>query len=308
MKAIVVEKFGNVNNLVIRELKMPKIANGEILIKVKAFGLNPVDYKTRQGGGVASKMQNPIILGWDIAGIVEEVSVNSKFKIGDRVFGMLNFPGQGNAYAEYVKASAEHLALIPNNISFEIASASPLASLTAYQTLVKYANIKKNNKVLIHAGAGGVGHIAIQIAKSVGAYVISTASNRNEKFLKELGVDEFIDYTSTNFQDKVSNIDIVLDCVGGNVGLNSLQTLKQGGVMISIPSPFNSELINKRKDIDTPWILVQSNGDDMRKISELLKTETIKIHIQKTYKMAEIKDAHNQLETRKTRGKLVVII
>lgn len=308
MKAIITEKFGDVNDLEIKEIKIPKISNGEILIKVKAFGLNPVDYKTRQGGGIASKMKNPIILGWDIAGIVEEVSVNSKFKIGDRVFGMLNFPGQGNAYAEYVKALPKHLALIPNNISFEIASASPLASLTAYQTLVKYANIKKSDKVLIHAGAGGVGHIAIQIAKSVGAYVISTASKKNEDFLKELGVDEFIDYTSSNFQDMISNIDIVLDCVGGNVSLNSLQTLKQGGIMISIPSPFNPELNNRRKDIDTPWLLVQSNGDDMDKISELLKNEKIKVYIQKVYKMNEIKDAHNQLETRKTRGKLIVKI
>lgn len=308
MKAIVIEKFGGVNSLEIKELKIPEIANGEILIKVKAFGLNPVDYKTRQGGGVASKMQNPIILGWDIAGIVEEVSANSKFNIGDRVFGMLNFPGQGNAYAEYVKALPEHLTLIPANISFETASASPLASLTAYQTLVKYAKIKKGDRVLIHAGAGGVGHIAIQIAKNVGAYVISTASMKNEDFLKELGVDEFIDYTSSNFQDMVSNVDIVLDCVGGKVGLNSLQTLKQSGKMISIPSPFNPELNSKRKDIDTPWILVQSNGDDMKKISELLETEKIKIHIQKIYKMNEIKDAHNQLETRKTRGKLIVKI
>ncbi|HIP35983.1 MAG TPA: NADP-dependent oxidoreductase [Crocinitomix sp.] len=308
MKAIVVEKFGNVNGLVLKEVKNPIISNGEILIKVKAFGLNPVDYKTRQGGGIASKMQNPIILGWEIAGIVEEVSTNSKFKVGDRVFGMINFPGQGNAYAEYVKAMPEHLAIIPENISFEIASSAPLASLTAYQTLVKYAKIKKNDKVLIHAGAGGVGHIAIQIAKNIGAYVISTASKRNEKFLKELGVDEFIDYTSSKFQDIVSNVDIVLDCVGGDVGLNSLQTLRQGGIMISIPSPFNPELNNKRKDIDTPWILVQSNGDDMNKISELLKDEKIKVHIQKTYKMNEIKDAHNQLETRKTRGKLIVKI
>jgi len=308
MKAIVVEKFGNVNGLVLKEVKNPIISNGEILIKVKAFGLNPVDYKTRQGGGIASKMQNPIILGWDIAGIVEEVSTNSKFKVGDRVFGMINFPGQGNAYAEYVKAIPEHLAIIPENISFEIASSAPLASLTAYQTLVKYAKIKKNDKVLIHAGAGGVGHIAIQIAKNIGAYVISSASKRNEKFLKELGVDEFIDYTSSKFQDIVSNVDIVLDCVGGDVGLNSLETLRQGGIMISIPSPFNPELNNKRKDIDTPWILVQSNGDDMNKISKLLKDEKIKVHIQKTYKMNEIKDAHNQLETRKTRGKLIVKI
>lgn len=306
MKAIIIEKFGDVNSLELKELKIPKIADGEILIKVKAFGLNPVDYKTRQGGGIASKMQNPIILGWDISGTVEEVSTNSKFKIGDKVFGMLNFPGQGNAYAEYVKALPEHLALIPDNINYEIAAAAPLASLTAYQTLVKYAKINKNDKVLIHAGAGGVGHIAIQIAKNVGAYVISTASKRNENFLKNLGVDEFIDYTTSNFQDMISNIDIVLDCVGGDVGLKSLQILKQGGIMISIPSPFNPELNKIREDIDTPWILVQSNGDDMKQISELLKTKAIKIHIQKTYEINEIKDAHNQMETRKTRGKLVV--
>jgi len=308
MKAIIVEKFGNVDGLSVKQIEKPTITNGEILIKVKAFGLNPVDYKTRQGGGIASKMQNPIILGWDIAGIVEEVTTNSKFKIGDRVFGMVNFPGQGNAYAEYVKAIPEHLSLIPDNISYEIASAVPLASLTAYQTLIKYAKIRKNDKVIIHAGAGGVGHIAIQIAKNVGAYVISTASKRNENFLKELGVDEFIDYTASNFENIVSNVDIVLDCVGGDVGLKSLQTLRQGGIMISIPSPFNLDLNNMRKDIDTPWILVQSNGDDMEKISELLKDETLKIHIQKVYEMNEIKDAHNQLETRKTRGKLIVKI
>src|SRR5690606_9487574 len=185
---------------------------------------------TRKGGALLAKLQEQehVILGWDISGEVQAVGEDvSSFKPGDEVFGMVNFPGSGKAYAEYVAAPIEHLALKPRNISHEEAAAATLAALTVWQVLVHEAKLSSGQQVLIHAAAGGVGHFAVQIAKHLGAKVYGTASASNEDFLKEMGVDFPVDYKAVDFENEIKQVDVVLDPLGGETTAKSLQTLKK---------------------------------------------------------------------------------
>ena len=253
-----------------------------------------------------------MILGWDISGTVVEVGPNVKdFKRKDDVFGMVNFAGQGKAYAEYVAAPANQLAIKPENISHEQAAGATLAALTAWQALLTNGKIKKGDKVLIHAAAGGVGHYAVQIAKYFGAYVVGTASAANRDFIMQLGADEFIDYTSEKFEDKVNDADVVLECIPGNDHLlRSVKAAKKGGRVISIKSSPEKDTENliKEKEIYFQRILVRSNGEDMNQIAKLLKEGKIHSLISHRYDFKELPKAHQQIETGKTRGKIVVVL
>src|SRR6218665_3365142 len=240
MKVFVLTTPGGVENLQLQELDKPALQSGEVLVQVKALSINPVDVKTRQGKGAYGRIkdQSPLILGWDISGIVTE-SRSDLFKTGDEVFGMVNFPGHGKAYAEYVISPADQLALKPANISHEEAAAATLAALTAYQGLVHKANLQAGQRVLVHAAAGGVGHFVVQIAKHLGAYVIGTSSAANKDFVLSLGADEHIDYKAVPFETAVADIDFVLDSMGGDYIDRSLLVTKKGGTIISIPSGLN---------------------------------------------------------------------
>ena len=189
MKALVLENAGGVENLIAKEIEKPIAKGNEVLVEVKAISVNPVDYKVRTYEEALSMIcgaERPVILGWDIAGVVVTLGDNvTKLEVGDTVFGMVKFPGVGNAYAEFVASPEDHLAKMPSNVSFEEAAATTLAALTALQVLETRVN--KDDRVLIHAGSGGVGHFAIQIAKALGAYVITTSSAKNKDFVKSLG-------------------------------------------------------------------------------------------------------------------------
>lgn len=307
MKAIELTNFGGVENLQLIKKEKPTLNNGEVLVKVKNIGLNPVDYKTRQGGGIASRFELPGILGWDISGEIEvENDNNPKFKKGDAVFGMVNFPGVGNAYAEYVAVPENQLALKPSNLSFEEAAALTLAPLTAYQALVKEAKVKKGDRVLVQAAAGGVGHLAVQILKNVGAHIIGTASGKNEQFVKDLGVDEFIDYTKEDFTKLVSDVDVVFDGVGEKVGEESIKVLKQGGIMISIPSGVKPDWKALRPDVNAIQFLVVSNGEDMEALAKMTTEGNLTVTVSDVLPFEKVGEAHLQLETRKTQGKIVL--
>lgn len=311
MKAIVLKEPGSVNNLVVRELPLPEIRNNEVLIAVKAISINPVDVKTRNGNGVFKNSefsnQSPTILGWDISGTVTD-SKSDAFKAGDEVFGMINFPGAGRAYAEYVTAPADHLTHKPAHASHQEAAAATLAALTALQVLIQQAQIKKGDRVLIHAGSGGVGHYAIQIAKYLGAYVITTSSAANKGFILSLGADEHIDYTTQKLQETTHNIDFVLDTLGVNSILNSLEVIKNGGKIISIVSQFNDEIKKKAKirNISGGFYLVHSNGKDMKLIADLMKSGDLNSHVSKNYLFEEMSAAYSQIETGRTVGKVVI--
>lgn len=311
MKAIVLEKTGPVENLQMQEIQKPTIRQGEVLVKVVAISINPVDYKTRQGSGIYKYgdvgKTAKLIIGWDISGVVE-ASQSDDFKKGDEVFGMVNFPGVGAAYAEYVAAPAAHLALKPAAISHDEAAAATLAALTALQTLVKTASVKQNDRVLILAASGGVGHYAVQIAKSAGAYVIGTSSAANRDFVLGLGADEHIDYHATTLTAATKDIDIVLDTVGGENILKALDVVKHGGRIISIVTRFTDEInaAIKAKQVEGGFMLVQSDGNDMKTIASMLASGTLKSHISSRFAFEDMGAAHLQQESGRTVGKIVV--
>ena len=312
MKAILLNGFGGVEHLVISEIPEPVMSDTEVIVMTKAIGINPVDIKTRKGKGMAAAFKDfdPVILGWDISGMITQTGKKvTAFKPGDEVFGMINFPGHGRAYAEYVAAPEHHLAPKPANISHEEAAAASLAAMTAWQVLKYKAGIKKGDKVLIHSAAGGVGHYAVQMAKYLGAWVAGTASGKNKDFVLELGADRHIDYENQKFEDVLHDLDFVVDTIGGVNTDRSFGILRPGGTIICIPSGTSEDITEKaaERGLNGYHFRVQSDGENMKEIAFLLEKGIVKSFISKTYSFDGIQAAHLQMETGKTRGKLVVI-
>jgi len=308
MKAIILENAGRTENLKLTEIEKPAIKQGEVLVEVKSISINPIDIKTRSGKGAFQKLkdENPLILGWDISGIVVETN-SSKFKMNDEVFGMINFPGHGKAYAQFATASENHIALKPKNINFEETAATSLAALTALQAIEK-AELKEGQNVLIHAASGGVGHFAVQIAKYLGASVTGTSSAKNKEFVLSLGADQHIDYKNYDWENSEEKFDFILDTIGGENIDHSVKVLKKGGTIISIPSGLNEDVEEKASSVKGKGfkMMVQSDGNDMQKLAELLEKGFVKPHIYKTYHFNEMSDAHEELEKGRTVGKIVV--
>ncbi|WP_276480930.1 NADP-dependent oxidoreductase [Paraflavitalea pollutisoli] len=311
MKAIVLQDFGGIDQLKVQELPIPAIQDHEVLVKVKALSINPVDAKTRAGRGMANryKDQLPVVLGWDIAGTVEQVGKQvTRFKTGDPVFGMVNFPGLGNAYAEYVAAPASHLALKPANISFEEAAAATLAALTAWQGLVHQAKVKPGQQILIQAAAGGVGHFAVQIAKHLGAVVTGTSSAANKDFVLSLGADKHIDYHLQPLDAAGSEYDLVLDPLGGDNIERSFGVVRKGGIMLSIVSAF-ADLVKEKAaamGVNGFFFMVAPSEADMQAIAELLANNVLRPHVAQVFSFEALPDAHLAVESGRTRGKIVV--
>lgn len=315
MKAITLKTNGGIENLTLAEISTPAIQQDEVLVKVKAIGINPVDAFVRQNPEGFQFFLKPkagedtYILGWDISGTVVKVGDKvTEFKEGDDVFGMVNFAGHGKAYAEYVAAPSSHLAIKPRNISYDEAAAATLAALTAYQALVTHAKIKKGEKVLIHAAAGGVGHYAVQIAKHLGAYVIGTASESKREFVFNLGADEVIDYTKEKFEDRVKDLDVVIDSIYGNHILRSIDAVKAGGRVISLLAFIDGKVAEKvnEKGVYAQRMVVTSNGMDIREIAKFLENGAVKSHISSKYSFSDLPKAHQEIEKGKTVGKIVV--
>ena len=312
MKAYMLDEAGGVENLVLSEIDKPDIKADEVLVETKAISINPVDVKVRVADELLTMIlgteDRPVILGWDISGTVAAVGeAVSGVEIGDRVFGMVNFPGQGKAYAGYVAAPAGHLAKMPEKLTFEEAAATTLAALTALQVL--RPRVKKGDRVLIHAGSGGVGHFAIQIAKGLGAYVIPTASAGNREFILSLGADEHIDYRAQKFDEVLSDIDFVLDGMGGAVLANSLKVVRDGGRIVSLPThqfPEDLQSAADKRNVELEFILVQSSGEDMHTLKAMLEAGKLKPHVSKTFPFEKMADAHRQIESGRTIGKIVV--
>jgi NADPH:quinone reductase-like Zn-dependent oxidoreductase len=315
MKTIILNEAGGVDKLQLADTEKPQIKSNEVLVKVKAIGINPVDVNARAYDGVLSWIYGdirPVVLGWDIAGEVSETGEEvSDFKIGDRVFGMVNFFGNGKAYAEYVAAPESHLALIPDNHTFEEAAAATLAAVTAYQALVDVAKIKKNDRVLIHAASGGVGHFAVQIAKYFGAYVIGTSSANNKEFVLSMGADEHIDYTQKDSFDIANDIDIVIDTIQGETLLKSIDAVRPGGVIVTLPSPEipqNTQDKAKKQDVNLEFMMVASKKETIQAIAGLLENKSLIPHIHRTFSFEEMAKAHLEMETKRVVGKIVVTL
>ena len=314
MKAIILNEAGGAGNLQTATVAVPAIQDHEVLVQVKAISINPVDVKARANEATLTwlmEQERPAILGWDISGIVTEVGAAvTGFNPGDAVFGMVNFPGKGHGYAEYVAADAAHLTHKPGNISHEEAAAATLAALTAWQVLAA-AKLNKGQSVLIHAAAGGVGHYAVPIAKYLGAYVIGTSSAGNKDFVLSLGADEHIDYATTAFETVVKDADFVFDTMAGDTLNRSIDAVKPGGTVITIPSgniPQTDKDKAAAKGVNLFFLIVQSNGDDMKTLADLLEKGILKSHVSQTFAFENMKAAHEAVETGKTKGKIVVTL
>lgn len=311
MKAVQIHQYGDPAVLKLEEIPCPEPTEGELLVRVHAASVNPVDWKTRAGRGLAGRYESdhfPLILGWDISGVVEEVGPGvSGYAVGDAVFGMPRFPGIAAAYAEYTTAPAAELVHKPDSITHVQAAALPLVSLTAWQALFDAAALEDGQKILIHAAAGGVGHVAVQLAKWKKAFVIGTASERNAGYLAEIGVDHFIDYQAQRFEDVVANVDIVLDTMSGETRERSWGVLKMGGTLVSILGAPDPETA-KRYGVRAANVLVYPDGNQMAQIAELAGSQNLKPHIDAVYPLSEVAQAHEHVQTGHTRGKVVLVM
>ncbi|MFV6029056.1 NADP-dependent oxidoreductase [Streptomyces sp. NPDC056264] len=306
MRAVVVEQWGGPENLVEREVERPEPGLGEVLVRVHAAGVNPVDWKTRVSGGLIEWGAVPAV-GWDVSGTVEAVGPGvGILRPGDEVFGMPLFPRQAGAYAEYVVAPARHLAPKPASLTHVEAAALPLAALTAWQALVDAADVRPGERVLVHAAAGGVGHLAVQIAKARGAYVIGTASAGKHDLVRELGADEVVDYRETPFEDVVSEVDVVLDGIGGETAERSLKVLRDGGRLITLPGP--DDVPAARDGVHASWVLVEPDHLGLREIASLVERGLLRPVVEAVVPLAEAAKAHTLGEQGRTTGKIVLAV
>ncbi|MDS1308570.1 NADP-dependent oxidoreductase [Marinobacter xiaoshiensis] len=312
MKKVVYHQFGERDVLEVVSSDIPSPQQGEVLIRVHGAGLNPIDWKTRKGFGfVAQQIESslPWTPGYDVAGEVVAIGDGvTTLAPGDRVMGLVGFPLNGGGYSEYALAAADELAVVPEELDLVTAGALPLAALTAWQALFEVAELEQGQKILVHAGAGGVGHLAVQFALAHGAHVIATASVGNRDFLAELGVHEVIDYNTTDFADECFGLDVVLDLVGGETGKRSLRTLGESGVLVTIPTVTADEVISaaEAQGLKAYGMTVRPDVFHLDEIAELIEDGDVKVHIEKAFKLDQAAQAHELLEGGHVRGKLVL--
>lgn len=303
MKAIRVHRFGGPEVLQYEAIQRPVPEADEMLIRVSAAGVNPVDWKMREGRNKNRPL--PMIPGWDVSGVIESVGKDvTDWKKGDEVYSRPDISRDG-AYAEYIAVRASEIARKPKSIDHINAAAIPLAALTAWQVLFDAGGLSAGQKVLIHAAAGGVGHYAVQLAKWKGAYVIGTASQRNHDFLREIGADETIDYNMTTFEKVVHDVDMVFDTIGGETRQRSWQVLKKGGILVSIvghPSEEDAARFGARPG----YVFVQPNAGQLNEISGLVDSGKLKAFVQTVLPLIDAPKAHELSQEGHTRGKIVL--
>ncbi|MEY2530408.1 MAG: hypothetical protein QOI96_493 [Verrucomicrobiota bacterium] len=309
MKAIRIHNYGGPEVLKYEDAPRPEPQAGEVLVRVHAAGVNPIDWKVREG-----HMKDfwphkfPLILGWDVSGTVEEVgpgpAAAGRFKIGDEVYSIPD-PTRNGAYAEYIVVRESELALKPKSLHHIRAAAVPLAALTAWQSLFDTAQLQPSQRVLIHAGSGGVGHFAVQLAKWKGAYVFATASTKNQDLLRELGVDEPINYTQQRFEDVARNIDIVLDTIGGETQERSWSVLKKGGVLLSLVQP-PSEEKTEELGVLAAFVAGHPSGAQLAEIAKMIDSGKLAPIIDRILPLSEARRAHELSQSGHVRGKIVL--
>jgi len=308
MKTVRIHEYGNADVLRIEEMPVPQIAADELLIKIHAASVNPVDWMVREGYMKDMHLHKlPLTLGQDFSGTVEKIGSSVKgFKIGDKVFGRPSMDRDGS-YAEYIEVRASEVALMPKTVTYDEAAAIPVAGTTAFETLVNKAKIKKGQRVLILGASGGVGSMAVQIAKSKECYVLGTTSNVNVDFVKRLGANEVIDYTTQDFSKLFMDIDVVLDTVGGTNQEKAFNVLKKGGILVSIVSKPNQETAN-RFGVRCEYVSVGPNAHILNELRSLIEMGQIKPVIDKVFRLEDVKQAQNYSQSGKARGKIVLEI
>ena len=303
MKAIVVHEFGGTEVLKYEDVPIPEPGEGQMLVRVHAAGVNPVDTAIRRGA--FGRPQLPYTPGFDVSGVVEAVGQGvTKFKTGDEIFACQSLARAGT-YAQYTLVREDEAAHKPEKLSHAEAAGVPLVALTAWQALFDKGKLEKDQTVLIHAAAGGVGTMAVQLAKWKGARVIATASEANHDFLRELGADEVIDYRTENFWEKVRDVDVVLDAIGGDTQEQSWQVLKRGGRLVSILQPPDQEKAREH-GVTAVVFLMERNAQQLEEIGKLLEEGKLKAITTQVFPLAEAARAHEQSETKHTRGKIVL--
>ncbi|MFE0021644.1 NADP-dependent oxidoreductase [Amycolatopsis sp. NPDC059021] len=311
MRAISQRTLGGPEVLEEADLPRPVPGPTEILVRVHAAGVNPVDWKSRETGGMGTLGAPPFVLGWDVSGVVAETGPGvTLFAPGDEVFGMPWFPRQAGAYAEYVTAPSRHFAAKPAGLDHVHAAAVPLAGLTAWQSLHDTAKVQAGRRVLIHAAAGGVGHLAVQIAKALGAYVIGTASTPKHEFVRGLGADEVIDYRTADFAEEVRDVDVVLDTIGGEYGPRSLRTLREGGTLVQLTRNVGESLSEAAaaRGVTTGLTLVEPDRAGLLALAELIASRRLRPVAGTVLPLAEAAKAHELGQSGGTTGKIVLSV
>ncbi|WP_328469472.1 NADP-dependent oxidoreductase [Streptomyces sp. NBC_00448] len=309
MRAISQDELGGPDLL--REVRIDRPVPGpsEVLVRVHAAGMNSSDWKHRQFPGFIGQL--PLVLGWDVSGVVEAVGAGvSLHKAGDEVFGMLPYPHGHGACAEYVTAPARALVRKPAELDHVQAAAIPLAALTARQALVDTADVQAGQRVLIHAAAGGVGHIAVQIAKSLGAHVVGTSSAAKHDLLRELGADEIVDYRTEDFENATEKVDVVMDLIGGDYAARSLRTLRKGGILVSLVLSNTRALTEEAAELGVrhQLMLVEADQAGMLAVAELVRTGALRPVIEASFPLEQAAKAHALGDTGRITGKVVLTV
>jgi NADPH:quinone reductase-like Zn-dependent oxidoreductase len=306
MKAVRIHEYGNSSVLQYEDAPIPIIESNEVLIRVVAASVNPVDWKIREG--YLKEMihyEMPLTLGWDVSGVVESVGSNvTRFKEGDAVYSRPDIKRNGT-YAEYVVVREAELAFKPQTISHTEAAALPLTGITAWEVLINTANLIAGQKVLIHAGSGGVGSLAIQLAKSRGAYVIATTSAKNRALLKSLGADEVIDYKTQKFAEILHDIDVVFDTLGGDIQELSWLVLKPGGILVSIVSPPSDDKA-KELGVRGAFVFIEPSAVILEQLAKLVDEGKVRPIVGAEFALKDIAKAHALSETGRSVGKIVL--
>jgi NADPH:quinone reductase-like Zn-dependent oxidoreductase len=310
VRAIVQWTLGGPEVLELTDVNRVEPAPTEILVRVLAAGVNPIDWKTRRTGGMLGSP--PFTVGWDVSGVVEGAGPGvTRFAHGDEVFGMPRFPHAAGGYAEYVTGPARHFARKPSAVDFVGAAALPLAGLTAWQALVDTAQVSAGQRVLVHAAAGGVGHLAVQLAKALGAYVVGTASAAKHEFVRALGADAVIDYTAQDFTTVVRDLDAVLEPIGGEHAQRSLATLKRGGILVSIAGLSTAAALHAAASAQgriAATMLVEPDHAALAELARLVDQGELQPHVSATFPLKEAARAHELGETDHTTGKIVLTV
>ncbi|MEH2135353.1 NADP-dependent oxidoreductase [Nostoc sp.] len=302
MKATVINEYGNEDVVNYTDIERPEPTANEVLVKVHVAGVNPVDWKIRNGAGERLGLKLPIMLGGEIAGTVEKIGGDIRdFKEGDAVYGIISSGG----FAEYAIAKKGDIVPKPQSLDFQNAAAIPLGALTAWQAIFDLANLTSGQRIFITGASGGVGSLAVQLAKAKDTYVIGMASGRNEDFVRNLGVDEFVDYTKQNFEDVVKDVDVVFDTVGGDTFERAFQTLKKGGFLVTSVE-FPSEEKVQEFGIKAARVFCKPNAEELTAISKLVDEGRLKAQVSTVLPLAEVKKALQLSESGRTRGKIVL--
>lgn len=308
MHAIVIENYGNADVLHYQTMPVPPLSDDELLVKVHSAGVSPFDVHVREGWYKESFYSLPLILGWELSGTAVAVGQDvTQFKVGDEVFAFPTGYRAGGSYAEYNVIKASEAALKPASISHHQAASASMNALTAWQALFDVAGVSKGQRVLIQAAAGGVGHLAVQLAKWKGAYVIGTASAKNATFLTDIGVDEFVDYTKTANEKNIQPVDVVIDTIGGDVLKQSFSVLKKGGTVVTLID-FEGIKSADNYGIHGKTVFAMPNHEQLVEIAELLNQGILKPHVEAIFPLSQAAKAHQLVELGHTRGKIVLEI